>query len=500
MLRTFCLSLLLPVTIHLETSRAQSLGAREASILVSSWNQGAISKEARHAAVKEIGSAGVTDEVMEGQFLLGTCPLETTLDWLEANLNCTPDETKFFIARNLLRKLLVVDASGARLHHVVLRLLASSSLEVRLQTIYTLHDSPFDVRTNLQLCKRIRDALKLKLAVDDAEGAACRRLLYRIQREIGPNDDFETDVNLSLRHVAHDGVVEPESMAEAIVAAATLHEFPLRQSVFAEAEAKLDKHGEAMGMVTLVRYLLLEPQEDVSKISAFARQAQRHPGFFDFLENGHFSTEKDRDEAKDWMVAAAVSNDSIPPFVQLWKLRKQPFQELIDGKSERTWITKQRRDQVSENFTDPVGDSHGDAVVLLSAMDGKQVTLQQSVDAILQSSSMWNKLYQLENLFLIQRNLGKEGQELLQNESLEWHVKYLIIRELMSSSRREEVIQPELVTYLAEHDDSPYFVLTRSILSLAKDRGLSLADTKATTDLRQHICPDIRRAIRNMAP
>ena len=113
---------------------------------------------------------------------------------------------------------------------------------------------------------------------------------------------------------------------------------------------------------------------------------------------------------------------------------------------------------------------------------------------------MWNKLHQLENLFLIQRNLGKEGQELLQNENLEWWVKYLIIRELMSPSRRDEVIQPEPVVYLAENDDSPYFVLTRTILSLAKLRGVSLADTKVTTNLRQHVCPDIRRATRNIAP
>ncbi len=500
MLRTFCLSLLLPLTIHVETSRAQSIGAREGSILVSGWHQRAISKEDRHAAVEKLGIDGVTDEVIEGQFLLGTCPLETTLEWLEANLNTMSDETRFFIARNLLRKLLVVDASGTRIHHVVVRLLGSSSLEVRLQTIYTLHDSPFDVRTNLELCKRIRDALKLELAVDDAEGAVCRRLLYRIQREIGPNDVFEADVNLSLKHVAHDGEVEPESIAEAFVAAATLHEFPLGQSDFAEAETKLDKHSEAIAVVSLVRYLLLEPQKDASKIEAFARKAQRHPALFDLLENGHFTSNKDRDEAKNWVVAAAVSNDATPPFVQLWKLQKKPFQELIDGKSERAWITNQRRNQVSENSKDPGDGCHGDAVVLLAAIDEKQLPLQQSVDSLLQSSSMWNKLYQLENLFLIQRNLGKEGQELLQNENLEWWVKYLIIRELMSPSRRDEVIQPEPVVYLAENDDSPYFVLTRTILSLAKLRGVSLADTKVTTNLRQHVCPDIRRATRNIAP
>ena len=173
---------------------------------------------------------------------------------------------------------------------------------------------------------------------------------------------------------------------------------------------------------------------------------------------------------------------------------------MIDGKSAQTWITKQRRSQVSENANDPGSACHGDAVVLLAAMDEKQLPLQQSVDSILQSSSMWNRLYQLENLFLIQRNLGKEGQELLQKDSLEWYVKYLIIRELMSPSRLDEVIQPEPVIYLAEHDDSPYFVLTRTILTLAKLRGVSLADSKGTTSLRQHICPDIRRAIRNIAP
>ncbi|MBL8820690.1 MAG: hypothetical protein JNL58_32000 [Planctomyces sp.] len=491
--------LLLLTTFNLKGVLAQSLGAREASILASHWNEEVISMEDRLLAIERINNGRnlpTSDVLPEFEFLSGLAPLETTLNYLQKNLDAMSAEEQFWISRNLLPRLFVVDSSNAQLHDIVDRLLGSSSDSVHFQTVHTLLRIPLGSGDNYEFCRRIRQGrigAQLGLLDSAGRGHISRRLLYRIQRALGPNELIEKDVLSCLQHLSKDSEGDSEYLAEAIASAATMSEFPLDEAELVKFAATLYEPSEERAIVELVRNLAYG-RSDLS-LSEIARRTQYHTLYIELLEKGKFARFAEQSTVSKLLVEAAFLNDDAPPNVRLLKYSGEPFQEVKVRSSPPKWIRTAREARIASLQAGQSEISNDETpVVLLGAIDGQ--SLEHGAATILKSDNQWHRLYHLESLFLIQADLGQNCTAVLKNGTRPWYVRYLIVHELSSPNRSDDAIEPELLISLLADDRSPYFVLTRRVLSLAKKRQIQLKGTAIVNALDQHVCPDIRREFR----
>jgi hypothetical protein len=497
----FTIGLLL-VAFDTEIVTAQSPGAHEVSVLERSWDRHEVSMEDRIRAIEKLTHLSLpelTDDVFDEDLLTGLTPLDTTLKWFGSNLQGMPFRYQFWVARNLLGQLLVVDPDSTQLHDIVIELLASSSNEVRFQTVHTLLDVPNGSLDQLRLCRRIQHLIQsqLRMPSSDGQDLLFRRLLYKLQRALGQNDLVQEDVKSSLKYLSQDAEFDSAIIAEAVVSAATFHEFPIQEQRLVELESILYDGSDARALVVLVRYLFFGRPEDATGIVKVAQKVQHHALFFELLEKGQFKRCR-ADSIVTHLVVGVTMSEHAPPNVQLWRFSRTPFQLIIEGKSHPGWMNDARCRQRSHADITAADSAEEDAIILLDAIDN--ISFDHTLAHLMASDNEWYRLYNLENFFLIHSDFGEKIGALSPKSFSLWHVKYLIVRELSSSARAHEVITRDLLVSLMMDDQSPFFVLTRNVQLLAQARNIHFDGTAAGTLLREHACPDIRRASRAIAP